>query len=234
MSDTEYRAALRSLQLVIQVTRPRFILSLDDDYLKYMPQNIVDGYKGKYLVVNSGVSALGRPSCELIEKIAQRTYVPETPIYIIRDDNSAHLESAKALSACMKEFGHEVTVFPSDTLSDLRSNLLRIAGQPKGYLISLVSTVQDVEFNRPVGLDEINSLVIKTNKRHIDFGFVRANTNLSVMIIPSLEGVALDEKMLANIRTLPRLYVSIDRLNRLKGDLVYKNLFQDINGVLDN
>jgi hypothetical protein len=117
------------------------------------------------------------------------------------------------------------------TLSELRTELFSVAAKPRGILISLVSTVSDTEFNVPVGLDAINRLIIKINKKHIDIGFVRATNNLSIVIIPSLDNLSSDSRW-DKIRTTPRVYVSTDRLDEVNGDLVYKNMFQDISGVL--
>lgn len=233
LSDTEYKASLRSVHLGIQIIQPRFILSLDDDYMKYMPPNIYDRYKSKFFIANKGLATVGKPSCELIEDMANRTYNRNVPIYILRDDNAAHIESSRALGACLKDKGHEVTSFQANTLSDLKKDLFDISNQSPGYLISLVNTVSDTEFNVPVGLDAINRLIIRINTKHIDFGFVRATDNLSVVIVPSLAGFGGDEKSLPWIRSTPRLYVSTRRLDDLGGSLIYKNMFQNISGVLD-
>lgn len=61
LSDTEYKASLRTMQLVIQITKPRMILSLDDDYLKYMPPNIYGPYKDKFYIANRGWPLLVAP-----------------------------------------------------------------------------------------------------------------------------------------------------------------------------
>lgn len=233
LSDTEYKSALRSVQLVIQLIKPRLILSLDDDYMKYMTPSVYEQYKTKFVIVNKGLATVGRPSCELIDRIAKRTYQPDAPIYILRDDNSAHNESARALGACLKEFGHDVDQYQANTLAELKTNLFDISSKPKGFLISLINTVSDTEYNVPVGLDAINRLIIKINKRHIDVGFVRAQSNLSLVIVPTVGGIDANEKVWSDIRTTPHLYVSPQRLDNLGASLVYKNMFQEIGGVLD-
>ena len=231
LSDTEYKAALRSVHLVIELIKPKTILSLDDDYMKYMPPNIYSIYKDRFVLANKGVASVGHPSCELIQRMAERIHEPGTPIYILRDDNVSHIESSRALGQCLRDLGHEVTHMQATTLSELRTELFSVAAKPRGILISLVSTVSDTEFNVPVGLDAINRLIIKINKKHIDIGFVRATNNLSIVIIPSLDNLRSDSRW-DKIRTTPRVYVSTDRLDEVNGDLVYKNMFQDISGVL--
>ncbi|QZE56975.1 hypothetical protein MPK67_gp102 [Erwinia phage pEa_SNUABM_32] len=233
LSDTEYRASLRSMQLVVQLTKPRMILSLDDDYMKYMPPNIYDVYKDKFFIANKGLATVGKPSCDLINLMAARTYQADAPVYILRDDNAAHIESARALGSCLKDYNHDVSYFSASTVADLKAALFEIEGKDKGILISLVNTVSDTEFNRPVGLDAINRLFRSINRKHIDVGFVRANKNLSIVIVPTLGGLDRNEKTWTNIRTSPRLYVLVDRLDKLDGSLVYKNMFSEISGVLE-
>lgn len=233
LSDTEYRASLRSMQLVVQLTKPRMILSLDDDYMKYMPPNVYDVYRDKFFVANKGLATVGKPSCDLINMVAQKTYQSDAPVYILRDDNVAHIESARALGACLKDYGHDVSYYSASTVGDLKADLFDIEGREKGFLISLVNTVSDTEFNRPVGLDAINRLFISINRKHIDIGFVRANRNLSMVIVPMLGGLDRNEKTWANMRTSPRLYVQAERLDKLDGSLVYKNMFAEIGGVLE-
>lgn len=232
LSDTEYRSAMRSVQLVIQQVKPRVVLSLDDDYMKYMPPDVYSVYKDRFIIANKGLVAVGPPACGLIEQIASKTYNQNAPIYIVRDDNVAHIESARLLGQCLRDKGHDVQQYSATTLAELKGALFDINSKPRGFLISLVNTVSDVEFNKAVGLDAINRLIIKINKSHIDFGFVRASYNLSVIIIPALDNVGNDSRW-GKFRTDPRLYVSTDRLDKLGGDLVYKNMFQEIDGVLD-
>lgn len=233
LSDTEYKASLRSLQLSIQLTEPRMIVSMDDDYMKFMPPNIYMQYKDKFFVANRGLASVGRPSCELLDRMSKRIYMQDAPFYILRDDNVAHIESARTLGACLKESGHDVSYFSATTLSELRAALFEIKGNDRGFLVSLVNNVSNPEFNQPVGLDAINRLIIKINTKHIDVGFVRAINNLSMVIVPALGGLDPNEKTWANMRTTPRLYVQIERLDDLDGSLVYKNMFSDISGVLD-
>lgn len=233
LSDTEYKASLRTMQLVVQITKPRMILSLDDDYMKYMPPNIYAQYKDKFFIANKGLATVGRPSCELIDMVTKRTYQPDAPMYIIRDDNIAHIESARALGSCLKDLGHDVSYFSATTQADLKSDLFEISGLDKGVLVSLVNTVNDTEFNKPVGLDAINKLIRTINRKHMDIGFVRANHNLSMVIVPMLGGLDPNEKTWANMRTTPKLYVQAARLDMLDGSLVYKNMFAEISGVLE-
>lgn len=233
LSDTEYKASLRSMQLVIQLTKPRMILSLDDDYMKFMPPNIYEQYKDKFTIANKGLATVGKPSCDLINLMAQRSYQADAPVYILRDDNVAHIESARALGACLKDYGHDVSYFAASTVGGLKSDLFDIATKDRGILISLVNTVSDTEFNRPVGLDAINKLFRSINRKHIDIGFVRANRNLSIVIVPMLGGLDRNEKTWANMRTAPHLYVLPERLDKLGGSLVYKNMFSEISGVLE-
>ena len=232
LSDTEYKSSLRSVQLVIQLIRPRLILSLDDDYLKFMPQKVIDEYKDKFIIAYKGISRPGTPSCGLIAKIAERSYNRSAPMYIIRDDNVAHIEASQALGQCLRDNNHEVRYYSASTLADLKSSLFNINTQPQGFLISLVNTVSDTEFNTTVGLNAINRIIHKINKTNLDIGFVRASDNLSVVIIPSLDNLSDDER-LTSIRTDPHMYVSIDRLDALNSSLVYKNMFHEIDGVLD-
>lgn len=233
LSDTEYKASLRSMQLVVQLTKPRMILSLDDDYMKFMPPNVYEQYKDKFTIANKGLATVGKSSCDLINLMAQRTYQADAPVYILRDDNVAHIESARALGACLKDYGHDVSYFAASTVGGLKSDLFDIATKDKGILISLVNTVSDTEFNRPVGLDAINKLFRSINRKHIDIGFVRANRNLSIVIVPMLGGLDRNEKTWANMRTSPHLYVLPERLDKLGGSLVYKNMFSEISGVLE-
>lgn len=233
LSDTEYKASLRSMQLVVQLTKPRMILSLDDDYMKYMPPNVYDVYRDKFFIANKGLATVGTASCDLINLTAQRTYQPDAPVYILRDDNIAHIESARALGSCLKDRGHDVTYYAASTAGDLKSDLFDIESKDRGILISLVNTVTDTEFNRPVDLDAINRLFISINRKHIDIGFVRANRNLSMVIVPMLGDLDRNEKTWANIYTSPKLYVLPRRLDKLDGSLVYKNMFAEIGGVLE-
>ena len=233
LSDTEYKASLRSMQLVVQITKPRMILSLDDDYMKFMPPNVYEQYKDKFVIANKGLATVGKSSCDLINMVTQRTYQADAPVYILRDDNVAHIESARALGACLKDYGHDVSYFAASTVGDLKSDLFDIESKDKGFLISLVNTVSDTEFNRPVGLDAINKLFRSINRKHIDIGFVRANKNLSMVIVPMLGGLDRNEKTWANMRTSPHLYVLPERLDKLDGSLVYKNMFSEISGVLE-
>ncbi|UAW96591.1 hypothetical protein pEaSNUABM22_00103 [Erwinia phage pEa_SNUABM_22] len=233
LSDTEYKASLRSMQLVVQLTKPRMILSLDDDYMKYMPPNIYDVYRDKFYIANKGLATVGRPSCELIDLISKRTHQPDAPVYILRDDNVAHIESARALGSCLKDLNHDVSYFSASTVADLKADLFDIDTKDKGILISLVNTVNDTEFNKPVGLDAINRLIRTINRTHLDIGFVRANKNLSLVIVPTVGGLDPNEKTWANMRTTPKLYVLVDRLDKLGGSLVYKNMFAEISGVLE-
>lgn len=232
LSDSEYKSSLRSMQMVLQITNPRMILSLDDDYMKFMPPNIYAKYKDKFFIANKGLATVGKPSCDLINRMASRIYKPETPMYIVNDGNVAHIESARVLGNCLRDAGHEVHQYSADTLSELRGTLFTIAAQDRGFLISLITTVSDEEFNTPVDLDAINRLIIKINKKHIDIGFVRAVDNLSVVIVPTIGGLDANEKTWANMRTTPKLYVQTKRLDVLDGALVYKNMFPDISGVL--
>ncbi|QZE59681.1 hypothetical protein pEaSNUABM39_00101 [Erwinia phage pEa_SNUABM_39] len=233
LSDSEYKASLRSMQLVLQITHPRMILSLDDDYMKYMPPNIYSMYKDKFFIANKGLATVGRPSCELIDMITKRTYQPDAPVYILRDDNVAHIESSRALGSCLKDFGHDVAYYSASTLGDLKTALFDIESKDSGILVSLVNTVNDTEFNKPVGLDAINRLFRSINRNHMDIGFVRANVNLSMVIVPTVGGLDPNEKTWANMRTSPKLYVLVDRLDKLGGSLVYKNMFAEISGVLE-
>lgn len=232
LSDTEYKDALRSVQLVIPLVKPRLILSLDDDYMKYMPPEIYNEYKDKFVIAYKGLSTVTEPTCDLIQQITERTYNRGAPIYILRDDNTAHIESSRVLGDCLRTKGHDVQHFSATTLAELKNSLFDINSRPKGFLISLVNTVSDVEFNRTVGLDAINRYIIRINKNHIDVAFVRASDNLSIVLIPSLENLSTDNKW-ALVNTEPHMYVSIERLDQLGGSLVYKNMFQDISGVLD-
>ena len=126
-----------------------------------------------------------------------------------------------------------MSYFAASTIGDLKSDLFDIESKDKGFLISLVNTVSDTEFNRPVGLDAINKLFRSINRKHIDIGFVRANKNLSMVIVPMLGGLDRNEKTWANMRTSPHLYVLPERLDKLDGSLVYKNMFSEISGVLE-
>lgn len=67
----------------------------------------------------------------------------------------------------------------------------------------------------------------------MDIGFVRANNNLSMVIVPMIGGLDRNEKTWANMRTTPKLYVLVSRLDKLGGSLVYKNMFAEISGVLE-
>ena len=233
LSDTEYKASLRTMQLVIQITKPRMVLSLDDDYMKYMPPNIYEVYKDKFFIANKGLATVGRPSCDLIDMVTKRTYQPDAPMYILRDDNIAHIESARALGTCLKDLGHDVSYYSATSVGDLKADLFDINSKDKGILISLVNTVNDTEFNKPVGLDAINRLIRTINRTHMDIGFVRANNNLSMVIVPMIGGLDMNEKTWANMRTTPKLYVLVSRLDKLGGSLVYKNMFAEISGVLE-
>lgn len=231
LSDTEYKSALRSVQLAIDLVKPRLVLSLDDDYMKYMPAEIYKEYKDKFAIAYKGLATVSEPACDLIVNIANRTYNRTAPIYIMRDDNTAHIESARILGQCLRDKGHDVQQYSATTLAELKSAVFGIESRPRGFLISLVNTVSDTEFNRPIGLDEINRFIIKFNKNHIDIGFVRSTHNLSIVLIPSLDNLSTDNKW-AKVKTEPRLYVSISRLDKVGGSLVYKNMFREISGVL--
>lgn len=223
---------MQSVQRVIESMQPRYIVSMDDDYMKYMSPSVQKTYGSKFITVYKASTVQDNPTCAMIERIMSRGYLYDNPIYIVRDENSFHAEDARALTACLRDRGHEVDLNRAGTLSDLKRVLLELQSKPKGLLISLVGTVFDPEFNQTLDQDRINDYIVASNKRHVDISLVRGNRNLSIVFIPRIVGAKISGDQIQIDQVIPQLYVDPDRLKDLGASIVYKNMFEDIAGVI--
>lgn len=232
LSDTEYRTAVQSVERVILAIKPRYIVSMDDDYLKYMSQRVKDEYGKKFVMMYKAETVQDNPTCAVIERIMQRSYMLDSPIYVIRDENSFHAESARTLVQCLRDRGHEVEFNRAGSLADLKRILTGLESKPRGFLVSFMGTIFDTEFNQFLDQDRINQMIIDSNKRHIDITLVRGNKNLSVVLVPRITGVKIVGGSVQVDQVIPQLFVDPQRLQRLGGSILYKNMFDDIAGVI--
>lgn len=232
MSDVEYRNAVQSVERVIMSSKPRSIISMDDDYLKYMSPDVQAIYDKKFVTLYKADTVQDNPTCAMIERIMQRTYMMDSPVYVLRDENSFHAEAARTLVMCLRGRGHEVDFERAGNLSDLRSVLLQLSKKPRGFLVSYMGTIEDTEFNTFLDQDGINDIIADSNKKHIDISLVRGNKNLSIVLIPRVVGLKVTGDVVHIDQVVPQLYINPQRLHRLDADLVYKNMFSDVAGVI--
>lgn len=232
LSDTEYRTAVQSVERVIVALQPRYIISMDDDYMKYMSQQVKDVYGKRFIMMYKAETPQNNPTCAIIERLMQRSYMQDNPIYVVRDENSFHAEAARALVQCLRDRNHEVEFDRVGSLADLKRILLGLESKPRGFLISFMGTIFDSEFNQFLDQDRINQMIIDSNKRHIDITLVRGNKNLSVVLIPRITGVRINNGLVQVDQVVPQIFVDPKRLQQLGGSLVYKNMFDDIAGVI--
>lgn len=232
LSDTEYRTAVQSVERVIVALQPRYIVSMDDDYLKYMSQSVRDTYGKKFVMLYKTETVQDNPTCAIIERIMQRSYMLDNPIYIVRDENSFHAEAARTLVQCLRDRNHEVEFNRVGSLADLKRVLLGLQSKPRGFLISYIGTIYDSEFNQFLDQDRINQMILDSNKRHIDITLVRGNKNLSVVLIPRITGVKIFDGSVQIDQVIPQIFVDPRRLQQLGGSIIYKNMFDDIAGVI--
>lgn len=232
LSDTEYRTAVQSVERVIVALQPRYIVSMDDDYMKYMSQQVKDTYGKKFVTIYKAETVQDNPTCAIMERIMQRSYMLDSPIYVVRDENSFHAEAARTLVQCLRDRNHEVEFDRVGSLSDLRRILTGLESKPRGFLVSYMGTIYDSEFSQFLDQDRINQMILDSNKRHIDITLVRGNKNLSVVLIPRITGVKISNGSVQIDQVIPQLFVDPVRLQQLGGEILYKNMFDDIAGVI--
>lgn len=89
------------------------------------------------------------------------------------------------LQELRKQLGDvEPEVTTVSTVLEYRAALLALQDSPKGTLVLNVFTLLD-EWQEPVGFDEIEDLMVKTNRRHVDVGICRNGFKTTLAIGPT-------------------------------------------------
>lgn len=231
LSDTEYKTALQSMERTIKKVQPSQIISLDDDYLKYMSPELQAIYNTKFrTLVNLEKSE--QTTCDAIDNLLKRSYMNDSPIYILRDENTLHGETARNIGDCLRDRGHSVDSFRIQSLGDLKRTLTDLRGMRKGLIISLLTAITEDEFKKTLDQDRINSYILRMNSKHIDMAFAKGNTNLSIVLVPQIVGARIENDTIQIDQVIPKLYLNPERLKKLDASILYKNMFNDIIGVM--
>lgn len=231
MSDTEYKTAIQSMERTILKLEPSQVISLDDDYLKYMSVSTQEKFATRYKTLDRLKTSVSS-TCESVSTLMDRSYMNDSPVYIFRDENTLHAETARVLAECLRQKGHEVNGYRVQTLSDLKRSLLEIRPLRKGFLISITTAITDEEVNKILDQDAINYYILRLNSKHIDVAFAKGNINLSVILVPRIVGAKMENNTITVEQVVPRLYLNPERLKTLDASILYKNMFDEIIGVM--
>lgn len=110
-----------------------------------------------------------------------------SPVYVISDDSILANLRLQELRQQLDGVDLEVTVV--STVLEYRRALLELQDQPKGTLVLNAFSLLD-EWQEPVGYVEIEDLLVKTNRRHVDVGICRNGFKTTLAVGPTPEEAA--------------------------------------------
>ncbi|AXG66491.1 hypothetical protein JA13_088 [Dickeya phage vB_DsoM_JA13] len=213
LSRPEFDEYMDAVSQKIEFYHPKRLVSIDKDFLSYLPTDIQEKYKNAYLFIQTF-----QPMCEKINFLVESADRKNVPLYILLGTQSISRDSDDVVSSCIKS-DHEV--FYIQTLQQLKKTLVELQAKGKGFIISGLNYVVDEEFNTVIDRGQVNHYINMINREHTTIGKF-SYINLDIALRP----VYQDSKLYVE------LFVRPENLKSEDEQILMKNILPTLDGTL--
>lgn len=177
ISQPEFEEYMEDVNQQVLKYNPKTLVSLDKDFLKYLPAETQNKYRNSYHFIQT-FSAM----CEKINFLIKSSDRQGVPVYVLVGTQSISRDTDDLVSSCIKNSSEKYT-YPVQTLQDLKTTIVKLQSEEKGFIVSAVNYVRDTEFNVIVDRGTVNSVINKLNRVHTTIGKY-SYTNLDIALRP--------------------------------------------------
>jgi len=213
LSRPEFDDYMERVTSKIEFYQPKRLISIDKDFLKYLPITLQEKYKNSYLFLQTY-----QPMCDKINYLVESSDRKNVPLYILVGTRSISRDSDEVIDTCVKT---EKEVFYIHTLSELKRTITLLQSKDKGFIVNALNYVVDTEFNTVVDRGQVNHYINMINRTHTTIGKF-SYINLDISLRPIMK----DDKMSVELFVRPNNLQSEDE------EILMKNIISSIDGTL--
>lgn len=215
ISRPEYDDYMDEVSKRIKRFNPKRLVSIDRDFLKFLPSDIQEKYKNSYTYLQTNI-----PMCDKIDFLLDAADKKDVPLYILLGTQSISRSADAEVSECVKR---EHEIFYIHTLQQLKKVITEIQSKDKGFIISGLNYVIDEEYDTVVDRGQVNHYINLINRVHTTVGKY-SYINLDIALRPRLK----DNSVVAE------LYVRPENLKSEDEQILLKNILPSLDGTLSH
>lgn len=215
ISRPEFDGYMDEVAARIYKYNPKQLVSIDRDFLKFLPSDIQEKYKNSYVYLQTNISM-----CEKIDFLIDSADKKNVPLYILLGTQSISRSADAEVTECVK---HEHEIFYINTLQQLKRVVTELQSKDKGYIISALNYVVDGEYNTVVDRGQVNHYINTINRVHTTIGKY-SYINLDIALRPRYIQKQIETE----------LYVRPANLKSEDEQILLKNILTSIDGTLSH
>lgn len=194
---------------------PKRLVSIDRDFLKFLPSDIQEKYKNSYVYLQTNTSM-----CEKIDFLLDSADKKNVPLYILLGTQSISRSTDAEVTECVK---HEHEIFYINTLRQLKKVVTELQSKDRGYIISGLNYVVDEEYDTVVDRGQVNHYINLINREHTTIGKY-SYINLDIALRPRYKDNQIQTE----------LYVRPENLKSEDEQILLKNILTSLDGTLSH
>lgn len=213
LSRPEFETYMDVVATKIEFYHPKRLVSVDKDFLKFLPDDIQKKYKNSYLFIQTF-----QPMCDKINFVLESADRKNVPVYILLGTQSISRDSDDVVDSCIKG-EHEVSYI--QTLQQLKKTLTELQGKPRGFIVSGLNYVVDTEFDTVIDRGQVNHYINMINRVHTTIGKYSYH-NLDIV----LRAVTVNDSPSVELFARP------ENLKSDEEQILLKNILSSLDGTL--
>lgn len=194
ISQPEFEEYMEDVNKQVLKYNPKTLVSLDKDFLKYLPAETQNKYRNSYHFIQTF-----NLMCEKINYLISSSDRQGVPVYVLVGTQSISRDTDDLVSSCIHN-SSEKYIYPIQTLQDLKTTIVKLQSEERGFIVSAVNYVRDTEFNVVEDRGTVNAVINKLNRVHTTIGKY-SYTNLDIALRPEYDK-KLEIRILINPKNL--------------------------------